>query len=70
MGEKFLSNDPIEAKQLIGMSLSFFVGLFQILMAIFHFGFSTRYLSDVIVSGFTIGAGKFDLKYYLNFFLI
>ncbi len=26
-------------------------------MAIFHVGFVTKYLSDAIISGFTIGAG-------------
>jgi MFS superfamily sulfate permease-like transporter len=39
------------------MSLGLFVGLFQILFAVLHFGFITRYLSDVILSGFAIGAG-------------
>lgn len=56
MNPNFLSNDPVQAKILIGTALAFFAGIIQILFAILHVGIVTKYLSDTIVSAFTIGA--------------
>jgi len=56
MNPNFLSNDPAQAKVLIGTALAFFAGIIQILFAVFHVGIVTKYLSDTIVSAFTIGA--------------
>ena len=52
----FLSNDPIEGRVLLAMSLSLLTGLIQILFSILHIGVFTKYLSDSVVNGFIIGA--------------
>ncbi len=52
----YLSNDPIEGRVLLAMSLGLLTGLIQILFSILHIGVFTKYLSDSIVNGFTIGA--------------
>lgn len=52
----YLSNDPVQAKVLIAMSLSLYSGIIQVLFAILHVGVVTKYLSDAIVNGFTTGA--------------
>lgn len=41
---------------LYATTLSFLVGIVQIVMAIFHLGFLATYLSDALISGFTTGA--------------
>lgn len=53
------TNSIDEEKVLIAMGLSFFTGLIQVLFAILHLGFITKYLSDGIVNGFTVGAATF-----------
>ena len=58
LNNELLSNDPIEAKIQIAMTLSLLVGLFHFLFAIFHIGYVTRYLSTSIVDGFTCGYNK------------
>jgi MFS superfamily sulfate permease-like transporter len=55
----YLFNNPDDAKVYIAMSLSFFSGIIQILFGVFHLGFITKYLSDAIVNGFTMGAATF-----------
>lgn len=52
----FVSNDPMEARVLISMVLSLSSGLILFLMSILHFGFVTKYLSDAIVGGLSVGA--------------
>jgi MFS superfamily sulfate permease-like transporter len=52
----FLSNDPIEGRVMLAMSLGLLVGMIQILFSLLHIGVFTKYLSDSIVNGFTIGA--------------
>ncbi len=52
----YLSNDPIEGRVMLAMSLGLLTGLIQILFSILHIGVFTKYLSDSIVNGFTIGA--------------
>ena len=55
LNNELLSNDPIEARIQIAMTLSLLTGLFHLLFAIFHIGYVTRYLSTSIVDGFTCG---------------
>lgn len=62
----YLSNDPEEAKVLIGMALSFYSGIIQVLFGICHVGFVTKYLSDVIVAAFTTGAAYHIVVSQLN----
>ena len=52
----FISEDPTEAKIMISMALTIMSGIIQVIFAILHIGFVTKYLSDVIVMGFTTGA--------------
>ncbi len=52
----FISNDPIEARVLISTVLSMSSGIIMLLMGIFHFGFVTKFLSDAIVGGLSVGA--------------
>ena len=52
----FISNDPVEAKIMIASALSLLVAAIQIVLAIFHAGVVTKYLSDVIISAFTVAA--------------
>ncbi len=52
----FISNDPVEAKVMISMVLSMSSGIIMLLMAVLHFGFVTKYLSDSIVGGLSVGA--------------
>ena len=53
---EFISEDPMQGRVMVAMTLSFFSGIIQILLAILHIGFVTKYLSDAIVNGFTCGA--------------
>jgi MFS superfamily sulfate permease-like transporter len=53
---EYLSNDPVKARVMIAMSMALLTGLLHILFAILHVGVVTKYLSDTIVNGFTIGA--------------
>ncbi len=62
----YLSNDPDEAKILIGMSLAFYSGIIQVILGILHTGFVTKYLSDVIVAAFTTGAAYHIVASQLN----
>lgn len=52
----FISDDPTEAKIMISMAITLMSGIIQVIFAILHIGFVTKYLSDVIVMGFTTGA--------------
>lgn len=54
--QEFLSTDPVEARVLISMVLSLSSGILLFLLSIFHFGFVTKYLSDAIVGGLSVGA--------------
>ncbi|KAL3878660.1 hypothetical protein ACJMK2_030991 [Sinanodonta woodiana] len=49
------SQIPDDIKIAIATSLSFLVGIVQILMGICHLGFVTTYMSDALISGFTTG---------------
>ena len=52
----YISNNPVEAKVMIAMTLAILSGIIQIIFSILHIGFVTKYLSDSIVNGFTCGA--------------
>jgi MFS superfamily sulfate permease-like transporter len=52
----FISENPVEARVMIAGSMALLVGLLHCLFAILHVGVVTKYLSDSIVNGFTIGA--------------
>jgi MFS superfamily sulfate permease-like transporter len=54
-GTRYLSNDPAEARIMVGAALALVAGLIHLAMAILHFGYVTVYLSDSIVQGFTTG---------------
>ena len=52
---QYLSNDPAQARIMVGAALALVAGLIHLAMAILHFGYVTVYLSDSIVQGFTTG---------------
>ena len=52
---RYLSNDPDQARIMVGAALALVAGLIHLAMAILHFGYVTVYLSDSIVQGFTTG---------------
>jgi MFS superfamily sulfate permease-like transporter len=52
---RYLSNDPAQARIMVGAALALVAGLIHLAMAILHFGYVTVYLSDSIVQGFTTG---------------
>lgn len=54
-GTRYLSNDPAQARMMVGAALALVAGLVHLAMAIFQFGYVTVYLSDSIVQGFTTG---------------
>lgn len=54
-GARYLSNDPAEARIMVGAALALVAGVIHLAMAILHFGYVTVYLSDSIVQGFTTG---------------
>ena len=54
-GTRYLSNDPGEARIMVGSALALVAGVIHLAMAIFQFGYVTVYLSDSIVQGFTTG---------------
>jgi MFS superfamily sulfate permease-like transporter len=54
-GTRYLSNNPAEARMMVGAALALVAGLIHLAMAILHFGYVTVYLSDSIVQGFTTG---------------
>jgi MFS superfamily sulfate permease-like transporter len=54
-GTRYLSNDPAEARIMVGAALALVAGFIHLAMAILHFGYVTVYLSDSIVQGFTTG---------------
>jgi MFS superfamily sulfate permease-like transporter len=51
------------------MALTLLVGLIQAFFAVFHVGFVAKYLSDVIVTGFTTGAAFHIILSQVNPFL-
>jgi len=53
---KFLSNDNERARVLISMSQCFWVGVINLVMYVFQFGFITSYLSEPLINSFTAGA--------------
>jgi len=53
---EFISNDPVEARVLISMVMSLSSGIFLLLLSVLHFGFVTKFLSDAIVGGLSVGA--------------
>ncbi|KAG8439917.1 hypothetical protein GDO86_005908, partial [Hymenochirus boettgeri] len=44
------------ARVLVSGTLSFFIGIIQLVLGVLHSGFITRYLADPLVRGFTTGA--------------
>lgn len=52
---RYLSEDPDQARIIVGTALALVSGLVHVAMAILHFGYVTVYLSDSIVQGFTTG---------------
>ncbi|CAF2043604.1 unnamed protein product [Rotaria magnacalcarata] len=50
---RYLSNDPDQARIILGTALALVSGLVHLAMAILHFGYVTVYLSDSIIQGFT-----------------
>lgn len=54
-GTRYLSNDPAQARMMVGAALALVAGLVHLAMAILQFGYVTVYLSDSIVQGFTTG---------------
>lgn len=53
---EFISMDPVEARVLISMVMSLSSGIFLMLLSVLHFGFVTKFLSDAIVGGLSVGA--------------
>lgn len=53
---EFISNDPVEARVLISMVLSFSSGILLVMMGMLHLGFMSKYLSDAVVGGLSVGA--------------
>jgi MFS superfamily sulfate permease-like transporter len=51
----FLSFDREQAKIMIMMANTFWIGFFQIVMFVFQLGFITSYLSEPMLNGFLIG---------------
>lgn len=62
----YLSDNPDEAKIMIATSIAFFVGIFQLALGLIHAGVVTKYLSDIIVAGFTTGAAYHIVISQLN----
>lgn len=54
-GNRYLSNDPEQARIIVGTALALVAGIIHIVMAILHCGYVTVFLSDSIVQGFTTG---------------
>lgn len=52
----YLAEDPVQARIMLAMTLALFSGIIQVIFAICHVGYVTKYLSDAIVNGFTTGA--------------
>lgn len=52
---RYLSDDPAQARIMVGTALALVAGFIHLAMAILHFGYVTVYLSDSIVQGFTTG---------------
>ncbi|XP_059150453.1 prestin-like isoform X2 [Physella acuta] len=50
------SEEILNVKLMLAMSVTFAVGVLQILLGVFRLGFLTVYLSDPLISGFTTGA--------------
>nr|AKN21608.1 slc26a-4 [Schmidtea mediterranea] len=49
-----VQNEAIKASRVAGLTL--FVGISQLIMGVFNLGFLTKYLSDPLISGFTVGS--------------
>ncbi|CAK5079487.1 unnamed protein product [Meloidogyne enterolobii] len=60
-----IEEEPLTPLVLIS-ALTFGVGIFQILMAIFRLSFITNYISDSLISGFTTGAAVHVLTSQLD----
>nr|CAD2179166.1 unnamed protein product [Meloidogyne enterolobii] len=60
-----IEGEPLTPLVLIS-ALTFGVGIFQILMAIFRLSFITNYISDSLISGFTTGAAVHVLTSQLD----
>lgn len=54
--ENFLSNDPDKAKLIIATSLNFLTGIIHILIGCLNGGSLTKYMSNTIISSFTIAS--------------
>ncbi|XP_052780463.1 prestin-like isoform X2 [Mya arenaria] len=54
--EGAMSQDELDIRLQFAMSVTFMVGVVQLLMGVFRLGFITVYLSDPLISGFTTGA--------------
>lgn len=52
---KFLSSDREQAKVLVMIATAFWVGIFQVIMFIFHLGTVTSYLGEAMIKGFIVG---------------
>ncbi|KAL4226525.1 hypothetical protein ACF0H5_014510 [Mactra antiquata] len=54
--DETMSDDELKLRLEFAMSVTFMVGVIQLLMGFFRLGFITVYLSDPLISGFTTGA--------------
>ncbi|XP_059150479.1 prestin-like [Physella acuta] len=50
------SEEILHTKLMLAMSVTFIVGVIQLLLGVLRLGFITVYLSDALISGFTTGA--------------
>lgn len=54
-GNRYLSDDPAQARVMVGTALALVGGVIHLILAILHCGYVTVFLSDSIVQGFTTG---------------
>jgi MFS superfamily sulfate permease-like transporter len=54
-GNRYLSDDPAQARIMVGTALALVGGIIHLILAILHCGYVTVFLSDSIVQGFTTG---------------
>lgn len=54
-GNRYLSDDPAQARIMVGTALALVGGVIHLILAILHCGYVTVFLSDSIVQGFTTG---------------
>lgn len=62
----YISHDPVQGRVLTTMAMAILVGIIHIGFAILHVGVVTKYLSDAIVNGFTIGAAYHVVTSQIN----